>query len=90
MFYICPSFRYGISDALYIGAVLNMIMVGDGQLYGTDKDNSAVNPIQPWIFVDYMLTDGMMFTDSIPYTVSGKNSSADMGILLRLSKNFSF
>ncbi|MFC1693163.1 hypothetical protein ACFL1R_06630 [Candidatus Latescibacterota bacterium] len=56
----------------------------------TEVKDSAVNSIQPWIGVDYKLTDDILLTGFLLYTASGKNSSADTGILLRLSRNLSF
>ena len=90
MFYVCPAVRYRIRRGLFVGTVLETIIGSDGQLDGTDVNDSAVNSFQPWFFVDYMLPAGMMLTGSVVYTVSGKNTSADTGLWIRLHKNLSF
>ena len=90
MLYLFPVAGYHISDALEVGAGLEVVMVGDGQMDGTDVSDSAVNWIEPWIWASYQFPCGMELLGGIGDVVSGKNTCADMDIYIRLNKGFSF
>jgi len=90
MFYVSPIVAYRIRDGLNVGANIEFMMGGEGQMDGTDVDDSGFTSIEPWIFVGYTLPNDITMRISIGNTVSGKNVSNDMDFYITFGKDFDF
>ena len=61
---------------------LEYIMIGEGQADGTDTDDSGVNWLELKIGTWYRINDDIGIVGDIRYTVTGKNTNADIGVVI--------
>jgi hypothetical protein len=90
MIYVFPVVGYRVNETITVGAGVEAVMAGDGQMDGTDMDDTGINWIEPWIYGIYTLPNGMECMCSIGNVVSGKNASNNLDVYFRLNRNFDF
>jgi hypothetical protein len=90
MFYALPGVYYIVREGLMVSGGLEFMTGADGQMDGTDVDDSGITSIEPWIGVRQRFTEDLDIIISIGNVVSGKNVSNNMDFYINLSKDINF
>jgi len=86
--YLDGEGSYDITEAIAAQLGLELMFVGDGKLDGEDWKDSGSNLIELNIGGMYKLAENMGLKGDILYTITGKNTNCNMGVLIKYCYSF--
>ncbi len=86
--YVDGEAAYALSDMFDVQGGLEIVFVGDSKWDGNDIDDSGMNWIELNLGGCYKMDDNIGIKGDILYTLMGKNTNKNMGVLISLMYGF--